>query len=768
MQSLSKAVRSFVARGVYFRRLLGFGFLTLCIPILFVAFLAYAMVSGHLECQVNTANVEMVEQVQDRVDSALKSIAKSSRGISLDPGVQQYLFQTDRNNFVEMLDVLDKLTAASRSIEFTNSVNLFLPEERFMLSSDKGYIKFDALQDIYPFINGVGALAKPKWTMLKKNTSDVIAYVLPLPIFADTPRAYLTVEVDESSFYSTLSSSDRFRAGSMMLLDETGAIVSHADKSLLGSVTGEDAKGWKKQLDESGAAGFFNHAEAGLYTVFAKSELNGWSTVLRVPLSEMASPKAQVAQMTVIVCLLSLIVGVLLIYLNSRRLYAPIRSLLRQEAAPDSIHGVTKMDEWALIRNHWVNLKSEIGKYHDKSAKQAFSLRESFFMQMIYGHYDNEQPERLKELAAEVGIKSDALWSVLVIEPENYEQYSRFKKDDRHLILLAISSICQDMMKQHNVNGYFVIGPDASRLIVAAALPLETKMAPSGTVIRQMAESVRLSVGTYLKFECSIGIGTAGERIGDIRKSYLEADEALDHRIASSGNRTIDYADLPAVRHTFVYPFEIEQSIVQELQKGNEDGFRHHFVRFVHAVTEHHYPVSSVYESFHALFGQLMRKAFEQSPEQAVALPGLDAMKQILSCRTSGDIVRWFEQKLFPVLLPIFEEVADDRGKKLIETAKSYLQERLELDHSLTSIADYVGVSPAYFSRLFSRHTGRNFVQHVAELKVERSKELLLHTDTTISEIAEQIGYNERTFRRVFKKLTGQSPANFRNVKEND
>ncbi|NOU87768.1 helix-turn-helix domain-containing protein, partial [Paenibacillus sp. LMG 31460] len=95
--------------------------------------------------------------------------------------------------------------------------------------------------------------------------------------------------------------------------------------------------------------------------------------------------------------------------------------------------------------------------------------------------------------------------------------------------------------------------------------------------------------------------------------------------------------------------------------------------------------------------------------------------------------------------------------------AKAYVQERLELDHSLTSMAEYAGVSPAYFSRLFNKHTGHNFIQHITELKVERSKELLLHTDNMISEIAAQVGYNERTFRRVFKKMTGYSPANFRN-----
>ncbi|NOU64009.1 helix-turn-helix domain-containing protein [Paenibacillus sp. LMG 31461] len=757
------AIQSVLARGMYYRRLLGFGIIVLCIPILLAAFLTYAIVSDHLERQVNRANLEMIEQIQERVDGALKSISKSSRGITLDPGMQQYLYRTDRRDFVEMVDVLDKLTAASRSIEFTNTVNLFLPEEKFVLSSEKGYQKFDAMRDSYPFLNAVGAMSKPKWMMLKKGSLDVITFVQPLPIFTDTPRAYLTVEVDESSFHSVLGAVERFDRGSLMLLDETGVVVSHNDKSQLGSIFGGDLEGWKQKLDANGRSGFFNYAKAGFYTVYAKSDMNGWMTVLNIPLSVMASPKNQVAQTTVLVCLGALILGMLLIYLNSRKLYAPIRNLLRQEAGVPSARGGTKLDEWALIQDHWGNLKNQIGQYHDVSSKQTLSLRESFMMQMIYGYYDNEQPERIREMALQYEIQADAWWDVILIEPENYEQYSRFKKDDKHLILLAISSIFQDLMKQHNVNGYFVFGQDAVRLIVVVQVPIETKATQCRTVFNQLAESVRLSVNTYLKFDCSIGIGAVCDHIDGIRQCYLEAEEALATRITAGGNQTIAFADLSAFRHELIYPYEIEHSLIQELQKGNREGFGHYFEQFVQVVTKCNYPVSSVYESFYALFVQLRRKAQELSPEQARVLSGVDAMKHIVSCRMIGDMVRWFEEKVFPVLLPLFEDAIDDRGKVIIEAAKSYVQERLDLDHSLTSMAEYTGVSAAYFSRLFNKHTGHNFIQYIAELKVERSKELLLNTDTMISEIALQVGYNDRTFRRVFKKMTGYSPANFRN-----
>jgi len=49
------------------------------------------------------------------------------------------------------------------------------------------------------------------------------------------------------------------------------------------------------------------------------------------------------------------------------------------------------------------------------------------------------------------------------------------------------------------------------------------------------------------------------------------------------------------------------------------------------------------------------------------------------------------------------------------------------------------------------------------ELRLERAKELLLHTDMKIEKIANKVGFvNHNYFGQVFKRVTGMTPRQYR------
>ena len=53
---------------------------------------------------------------------------------------------------------------------------------------------------------------------------------------------------------------------------------------------------------------------------------------------------------------------------------------------------------------------------------------------------------------------------------------------------------------------------------------------------------------------------------------------------------------------------------------------------------------------------------------------------------------------------------------------------------------------------------------YINEIRVEKAKELLTHSDEKIYGIAEKIGYASTTaFHVAFKKKTGMTPAEYRN-----
>jgi len=91
--------------------------------------------------------------------------------------------------------------------------------------------------------------------------------------------------------------------------------------------------------------------------------------------------------------------------------------------------------------------------------------------------------------------------------------------------------------------------------------------------------------------------------------------------------------------------------------------------------------------------------------------------------------------------------------------AVEYIQDQLDADLAVSGIAQAVGMSPFYFTRLFKESTGQSPHQYVVEARVRRAKELLTTGKFTISEAAHHVGFVDQShLTRHFKRVFGLPP----------
>ena len=91
-----------------------------------------------------------------------------------------------------------------------------------------------------------------------------------------------------------------------------------------------------------------------------------------------------------------------------------------------------------------------------------------------------------------------------------------------------------------------------------------------------------------------------------------------------------------------------------------------------------------------------------------------------------------------------------------------YLEQHYQEDLSLSSVAERFSLSPGYFSTIFKKKAGHNFVHYLTSLRIREAKRLLLETQMTISEVALAVGYSSASFFiRSFKKTEGILSAFF-------
>lgn len=98
----------------------------------------------------------------------------------------------------------------------------------------------------------------------------------------------------------------------------------------------------------------------------------------------------------------------------------------------------------------------------------------------------------------------------------------------------------------------------------------------------------------------------------------------------------------------------------------------------------------------------------------------------------------------------------------VIEKAKKYIEANFGSDISLSDVADFVFLNPAYFSRYFKQYTGMNFIQYLLDVRMNHAKKLL-NDDFSIEEVTKICGYSSvRYFSQSFKKYMGVTPKTYR------
>jgi AraC-like DNA-binding protein len=98
-----------------------------------------------------------------------------------------------------------------------------------------------------------------------------------------------------------------------------------------------------------------------------------------------------------------------------------------------------------------------------------------------------------------------------------------------------------------------------------------------------------------------------------------------------------------------------------------------------------------------------------------------------------------------------------------IATSKQFMEEHYDKKITVATVADYVGLDRAYFSKLFKQATGISPYVYIMELRLQRAKTLLEQTDMPIEHIALLLGFNDMFhFGNFFKLKVGLSPLYYR------
>lgn len=109
------------------------------------------------------------------------------------------------------------------------------------------------------------------------------------------------------------------------------------------------------------------------------------------------------------------------------------------------------------------------------------------------------------------------------------------------------------------------------------------------------------------------------------------------------------------------------------------------------------------------------------------------------------------------------EQAIHREQQKQINKVLELIYRNMDKELTVEDMAKECCQSVGYFSHLFREAVGMPPHAYLTEIRMERARELLTHTDRSVADIGTEVGYTDQNyFSRCFKRHTGIAPSAYR------
>lgn len=301
-------------------------------------------------------------------------------------------------------------------------------------------------------------------------------------------------------------------------------------------------------------------------------------------------------------------------------------------------------------------------------------------------------------------------------------------------------------------------------IVMLAGLPEPSVEGEQDHLYRSAELAVKAAVGAG-EIVASAGIGRISCGLQNLRLSYDQAAEALEHAAREAGGDAVAHIDeVRRGSRYYAYSGDREQYLLSCI----EHGFRDQVSRAIGEMFAEAESLEGVDpSSIRAVVLDLAVGACRLAGSYGCSPTGFpgdcdEVVAAAEGLRSMSELRGWFTG----LASRIMDHVAMRKRSGVhlvVAEVQRYLRENLHRNLTLSAVAREFLVCGSYLSRVFPRVAGKTFVEYLTELRMERATWYLTETQLTVREISELVGFeSENHFFRRFKELLGCTPGEYR------
>lgn len=288
-------------------------------------------------------------------------------------------------------------------------------------------------------------------------------------------------------------------------------------------------------------------------------------------------------------------------------------------------------------------------------------------------------------------------------------------------------------------------------------------------ILNKIAERIKNELFQREEINIGVGIGMTYPSVTHLYKSYIQAKKALEKNFYKKGSFINEFQE--SIEYEFEkqwvrdYPTEMNRILNQVMEgevEGANDSIRQMFRHF-----EEKRLNSEMIKNYCYVLGIMLKNAAygilkERQKEELEDGAFEERIKTMFTI-----------DELEALMLKVFRGMAElvrDSGvpeavkqNQMILQAKEFIRRNYNKKVSIEELCRELYLSPTYFSYMFKKETGENYMEYLQKIRMEEAKHLLKTTNHKVYEIAEQVGYSDYKYFTVqFKKYAGISPKEYR------
>lgn len=475
------------------------------------------------------------------------------------------------------------------------------------------------------------------------------------------------------------------------------------------------------------------------YCAYALSTNMFWATI------------EQTRMVLIVGLLFCLTMGVFVVFRGTKKVYAPIKDVVKEIKNENLVSADFVSDEMELIKEAITSNRDDKHLLDQLNKENAVTKKRKTVYSLLQGDVRTEDWESVLKSHG-ITFLSDyfAVTIICINHPGSIEK----KQQD-----FVIENVFSEIAQQQGAGYIAQIGDDRYILLVnirtAEDLDIDVSLWETGCAF--LAENYEASVSVY---SSQIHLG-----IEEIPFAFREALAAEKYRYLLEDARYISYASIKDREFNYVSSVEskLSRMVIGYLKERTHSVSEEEFVFQIMQT----YGISAessmdTVDCFKYEMLSVLHKAMAtcNHPEQSSEM-----LDEMIHSRSLED----FRKKLEEIIRMLLNYRQDSsKTQDLCKKIADYIHAKYsDAELSMESIGGQVHMSPYYASKLFKAEYGVSVSTYIAKIRIDQAKKALRETDKSIAKIAEETGFLSSTvFIRTFKKTEGITPGVYRSIKE--